>query len=189
MRFNQNPVQPDPNSIRRSRNAVSLDKYDVEGNTVEWPKMANRSGWMIYPVDDVTEFYCRNRKQTKPKKRVEQRGGYRRRGSGGGGAGTGGGGGAGRRGAQVVAQALQRFLHGDGAVPSVHLRFCLFFFVFCFFFFFFFFFWPSQCVNTTSRGVFGLPDFSSIGSGLPSGFHFPRFPLMWTQSAVSRSTS
>ena len=134
MRFNQNPVQPDPNSIRRSRNAVSLDKYDVEGNTVEWPKMANRSGWMIYPVDDVTEFYCRNRKQTKPKKRVEQRGGYRRRGSGGGGAGTGGGGGAGRRGAQVVAQALQRFLHGDGAVPSVHLRFCLFFLFFVFFF-------------------------------------------------------
>ena len=22
--------------------------------------MANISGWMIYPVDDVTEFYCRN---------------------------------------------------------------------------------------------------------------------------------
>ena len=22
------------------------------------PKMANISGWMIYPVDDITEFYC-----------------------------------------------------------------------------------------------------------------------------------
>ena len=22
------------------------------------PKMANTSGWMIYPVDDITEFYC-----------------------------------------------------------------------------------------------------------------------------------
>ena len=22
------------------------------------PKMANRSGWMIYPVDDITGFYC-----------------------------------------------------------------------------------------------------------------------------------
>ena len=22
------------------------------------PKMANIRGWMIYPVDDITEFYC-----------------------------------------------------------------------------------------------------------------------------------
>ncbi len=25
------------------------------------PKMANISGWMIYPVNDITEFYCIDR--------------------------------------------------------------------------------------------------------------------------------
>ncbi len=32
------------------------------GKTWSRPKMANISGWMIYPVDDITEFYCTKRK-------------------------------------------------------------------------------------------------------------------------------